>query len=111
MPKPIPKKLLIHNIVYQEMGESDGWNTSPAGDPVPVNFVRVQPISRANRSANSQGTTAEHELFIDRTHSSEYFEFKVGAEVTFKNKIFKVADVSPMYDFDTVPHHYEIGLN
>lgn len=108
--KPIPLELLIHNITYQEMGESDGWDDAPKGKPIHILRVRVQPIDRERKTSNSEGVAADFELFVDRTYSSYYPEFKVGSIVTFNNKTYTISDVSPFYDFDVIPHHYEIGL-
>lgn len=108
--EPIPEELLIHQVVYLEAGESDGWNT-PVGDPQPITNVRIQPLETAKRTANSEGVVSQFQMLIDRVHSKPFLELKVGSTVLYKEKEYKVSEVNPQYDFDTVPHHYEIGMN
>lgn len=106
---PIPLELLIHDIVYMSVGESDGWNDSYV-EPIPILRVRIDSIQRKERSSNSTGQTSELTLLLDRSNSSQFIELKVGSKIVYKTEEYEIVEVSPFYDFDTTPHHYEIGL-
>ncbi|MRG87002.1 putative minor capsid protein [Salinibacillus xinjiangensis] len=107
--KPIPKQLLIHTIEYEEFTENNGWDDSWA-PPVTIQNVRVEPISRLNRSSNSEGEQANHVVIVDRVHSSHYPEFKEKSKITFDGNSREVVEVKPFYAFGKTPHHYELGL-
>ncbi|WP_054634821.1 putative minor capsid protein [Thalassobacillus sp. C254] len=111
MPKvrPIPKRLLIHSVKYQEQGESDGWDTQP-GEEYTIDNVRVEPATSFNRAANREEIRAEHILFIDRKHSSYFPDAKEQDHVTFQGKELKVVKVNPQYAFGPDPHHLELEL-
>lgn len=108
--RPIPKKLLIHSVIYTEKTDGDGWNDSSTPAPITIDRVRVDASTSLNRSSNRQDINADHVLFIDRVHSSQFFRMKEGSTVEFNGREWKVDTVQEFYDFKNQPHHYEIGL-
>lgn len=107
--KSIPKRLLIHSIEYEEFIGSGTWDDEFA-EPITIKNVRVEPVSRLNRSGESEGEQVSHVVFVDRMHSSSFPEFKVRSRITFRGVNREVVDVKPFYAFDDKPHHYEIEL-
>jgi len=109
MVRPIPKRLLIHSIKYEEYTGDDGWDVSFA-DPITIDNVRVNQVSKLNRSNDSEGEQVNHVVFIDRKNSSHFPTFKIRSQITFNDITREVVDVKPYYAFDSEPHFYEIEL-
>lgn len=107
--KSIPKRLLIHTIEYEEFIGSGTWDDEFA-EPITITGVRVEPVSRLNRSGESEGEQVSHVVFVDRMHSSSFPEFKVRSRITFRGVSREVVGVKPFFAFDSEPHHYEIEL-
>lgn len=107
--KSIPKRLLIHSIEYEEFLGDDGWDDSFA-DPITINNVRVNPVSKLSRSNDSEGEQVNHVVFVDRKNSSHFPSFKIKSRITFNDITREVVDVKPYYAFDSEPHFYEIEL-
>lgn len=108
--KAIPKRLLIHTIEYEEFVGSGTWDDEFAS-PITITGVRVEPVSRLNRSRDSEGEEVSHVVFVDRLHSSAFPDFKIRSRITFMDVSREIVDVKPFHDFDTnAPHHYEVEL-
>lgn len=107
--KAIPKRLLIHSIEYEEFAGSGTWDDEFL-EPITITGVRVEPVSRLNRSGDSEGEQVSHIVFVDREHSSSFPEFKVRSRITFRGVSREVVDVKPFYTTNSEPHHYEIEL-
>jgi|SRR5690554_3600435 len=107
--KSIPKRLLIHTIEYEEFIGSGTWDDEFA-EPITINNVRVEPVSRLNRTGDSEGEQVSHIVFIDRQHSTPIPDFKIRSRITFRGVSREVVGVKPFYGFDSEPHHYEIEL-
>lgn len=105
---PIPKKLLIHNVIYLEKGESNGWD-NVLNDPVEINYVRVTPKNRFERKQNAEGIYATHVMLVDRINSSAFPNFKAGSTIKWFSKDYEISEVTPAYD-DKEIHHYEVGM-
>ncbi|MFB4164802.1 putative minor capsid protein [Alteribacillus sp. JSM 102045] len=108
--RPIPKRLLIHSIMYIEKMDGDGWNDSSSPAPIDIERVRVDAATSITRDSDKRSVTADHVLFIDRVHSSQFFRMKEGSTVEFNGREWKVESVKEFYDFREQPHHYEVGL-
>lgn len=107
--KSIPKRLLIHSIEYEEFIGSGTWDDEFA-EPITINNVRVESVSRLNRTGDSEGEQVSHVVFVDRRHSSSFPSFKIRSRIKFQGVSREVVDVKPFYGFDSEPHHYEIEL-
>lgn len=105
--KPIPLQLLIHTISYQEYYNNDGLG-SGFKEPVTINNVRVDPVTSVIRSSLRDDTEANSVIFIDRTHSTPYLEFKEKSKITFKSKAYEIVQVKTLFDDQELPHHYEV---
>ncbi|SEP56899.1 Minor capsid protein [Virgibacillus subterraneus] len=107
--KPIPRSLLIHEVEYEEYAGSDGWDGG-YNPSLTIKNVRVEPVSRLNRSSNSEGVSVSHVVVVDKQHSSIYPPFKVQSRITFEGRSYEIIDAKPFYAFGDVPHHYELEL-
>lgn len=107
--KPIPKRLLIHSIIYREKLPDDGWGGGFA-EPVTIENIRVEPARSINRSGNADDIVARNIVFIDRVYSKPFLELKEKSKVEFNGKEYEVNKVSPHYGFKDTPHHYEVEL-
>lgn len=107
--RPIPKKLLIHNISLSLLSGSDGWN-STYGDPIAIEHVRIEPSSALGRTDNSETKKSTAILFMDRQYSKPYQEPTEGSRVTCNGKAYEVGKVNALYDTGKIPHHYEVEL-
>lgn len=111
MVKPIPKKLLIHELEYSECVGSNGWDKEFA-EPINIKNVRVQPMTKLVESTNSSRIEATHIIMIDSKHSKPYIKPTEGSTIKWNrgNKDFEVIRVSEFYAFKDTPHHYEVEV-
>lgn len=105
--KPIPLKLLIHTISYEEYYNNDGLGSGYKA-PITINYVRVDPITSVTRSSMKNDVEGDSVIFIDRTHSTPYLRLKEKSKITFKEKNYEVVKVKTLYDSAETPHHYEV---
>ncbi len=108
MYKPIPKKLLIHNIEIRKKPIPDKWGNSNEPRPTKINNVRIEPINKQVLSNTNTQVTLSALLFYDIKNSSPHYNFTVGDEVTFNNQKYTVETIEPIYTNKL--HHLEIGL-
>lgn len=106
--EPIPLELLIHEIENVETID-DGYDRKP-GEPVKIKNVRVVYNEKFVKSSDSKGTNYSHKVFMDREYTKPFKELKKESEVLWNNKKYTVVACNPIYDFDSVPHHYEVEL-
>lgn len=108
--RAIPRRLLIHSVEYEEYAGSGTWEDE-FSEPITIRGVRVEPVSRLNRSSDSEGEQVSHIVFVDRVNSSAFPDFKIRSRITFRGVSREVIDVKPFHAFDTKgPHHYEVEL-
>lgn len=109
MVKPIPKKLLIHEVKYEEFYEDDRYGEGYKL-PITLKNVRVQVGSAFSRSNTNENISYQAMLIYDVKNSSTSvpFEFKEKSKVTFNGKTMLVQKVNPVYAFTL--HHYELEL-
>ncbi|WP_153124672.1 putative minor capsid protein [Peribacillus tepidiphilus] len=109
MVKPIPKRVLIHEVTYEEYAGNDGWGESYK-EPVTLSNVLVQSVSNISRSNTAEEKLYKSLLFFDVVNSSASaeFTFKEKSKVTFEGQVMTVAKVNPCYAFTL--HHYEVEL-
>lgn len=107
--RPINKKLLPHSIEYKAFVSNDGWNDAYA-DPVTIEYVRLGKASSLNRSSNSEGVKASHELIIDRVNSSVYPDVNAKDLFVVNGQEKEVTNVIEATAFGPQSHHLEIEL-
>ncbi|MCM3404254.1 MULTISPECIES: putative minor capsid protein [Bacillaceae] len=109
MVKPIPKKVLIHFVTYEEyLGK--GRMDEEYKQPITLSNVLVQPVSNIKRSNIAEQKAFQSLLFFDVVNSSSeaLFEFKEKSKVTFQGQRMTVNKVNPVHAFSL--HHYEVEL-
>jgi Minor capsid protein len=108
--KPIPLNLLIHTITYKGYAGSNGWDGSFDQDLI-IKNVRVDASANLKRSGSGGvSSEASHVVFVDRTHSTSYPEFKEQSKIVWNGKEYELYKVKPLYDTSQIPHHYELEL-
>lgn len=107
MVRPIPLKMLIHSVEYEEY-DGQGRNGDRFKPPVELKNVLVQPISGVSQQGVSEEKTFNSLLFFDVVHSLPSVNFKPKSRVTFNSETMIVGRVNPIYAFTL--HHYEVEL-
>lgn len=108
--RPIPKKLLIHEAVYEEYVPGDSWTPAGYKPAVTLQNVRIDVGSRLTRSGNGEQILYNALLFYDAENSSASgaFEFKEQSKLTFDGDTMTVNKVNPLCGYRL--HHYEVEL-
>lgn len=110
MVKPIPKKLLIHEVEHKPYtGDNDGWGEE-YGDAQTIENVRVEAPRSLQRDADQEQIEGDLVLFIDRINSEPFVEPKNKDKVVFNGHEYEVKQVKPVYGLSSKVHHYEAGL-
>ena len=108
--KPIPKKLLIHNVtLYKEMNK-DRWGKGDLSKGTTLERVRMEPSSKIIRDKSGAEIQLAATLFYDCKNSSpKGISFVVDDIIMFNGQKHQIKDVEPLYD-ERKQHHYELGL-
>ena len=108
--KPIPKKLLIHNVtLYKEMNK-DRWGKGDLSKGTTLERVRMEPSSKIIRDKSGAEIQLAATLFFDCKNSSpKGISFVVDDIIMFNGQKHQIKDVEPLYD-ERKLHHYELGL-
>lgn len=108
--RPIPKSLLIHDIVCRQETKKDRWGKSESHKDQKVEDVRIEPSSRIFRDKNRAEIRLSAEMFYDCKNSSpRNITFAEDDIIIFNGMKHKVVSVAPLYDGKRL-HHYELGL-
>ena len=109
--KPIPRRLLIHSVVWASNPQGDGWG-GRKGTPVNVEHVRVEPSSKLAQTPENEKVTLSAVLIYDGTNSTPKgldWTAALRTEVTFNGRKYTVVEAAPFYDARRL-HHWEMGL-
>lgn len=108
--KPIPRKLLIHTVVYAKVVTSDRWGKESLMDEMELNHVRMEPSSKVVRDKSGAEIQLAATLFFDcRNSRPAGVTFAVDDIIIFNGQKHSVQLVEPLYD-ERKLHHYELGL-
>lgn len=109
--RPIPKKLLIHEVMYHKQIAGDGFydeNSLDAGQK--LTFVRMEPSNKIIRDKNNAEVQLSAVMFYDcRNSRPRNISFAVDDVIVFNGVPHKVQVAEPLYD-ERKLHHYELGL-
>ncbi len=106
--KPMPKEILIHEVVYEEY-EEKGRHGNSFKEPVTLKHVLIQPISSINRTSNVDNLAYNSLMFFDCVNSAPAdVTFTKKSRITFNEETMIVDKVNPIYTFSL--HHYELEL-
>lgn len=106
MVAPIPKSLLIHNVLYTP--PSDGSWGNDTGEPTPLENVRIEPKSDITQSGNGIVRTNSTVLFVDTVNSTPV-TLKEDGVITFDGYDYKIDKINAFYD-EAKLHHWEVTL-
>lgn len=97
--RPLPKRWLIHDIVYEEYtGKKDSYGNPLFGDPVLIKYVRFDNETVFSRDTTDTKILANAVIFIDSTHSTNIPEkFAEESKITFNSKIFTLKKIIDCY--------------
>lgn len=106
---PIPKRFLVHNILYDEYVKEGRHSDAVYEDSKAVRFVRLQPKSALKSNSILKLIEFDYLLFIDVTNSMPAIKPVIKSKVVFDGDVFLVKAAEPLW-VDTRLHHYEVQL-
>lgn len=111
MIKPIPKRLLPHNCIYQKYlgnnGEGDEWDKTG----VKLNFVKMEEKMQLKVTSNGREVIGNARLFYDLTNSSGLTDKPIqNSKIIYNNHEYKVVDTALLCGEEATAHHYEVML-
>lgn len=108
MIRPMPKAILIHSVEYKEL-KGDGRYGKEYEDPIILENVLIQPVSRISRSNTMDSIVYNSLMFYDCTNSTpKNINFVKDSIIIFNDEEMVINKVNPIYAFDL--HHYELEL-
>lgn len=108
--KPIPRKLLIHTIEYEEFVKDGSFGEEFA--PVEtLTRVLVQPKTEIMRDSYQEEIQIDAIVFLDSVNTPNFKRLKEKSKVHFGEREWRVVACDALYTFDpAIPHHYEVKL-
>ena len=109
--KPIPKKLLIHDVMYHRQIKAQDFYEESTLDPgTPISFIRMEPMTKVIRDKNRAEVQLSAVLFYDCKNSRpKGIKFETDDVIVFNGEFHKIQIIEPLYDSKRL-HHYELGL-
>lgn len=108
--RPIPVRLLIHSIGYEEYEGEKSFGSSWLPNET-IDYVLFQPKTEWALDSKNREVEIKGIIFLDAVETKPYKPLTVGSKIKFKDWDLVVMDCSPLYTFDpTIPHHYEVRV-
>ncbi len=110
--KPIPKRLLIHTVVYHApTGEGDGsMSGGNTAQPQTIKFARFEPTrKKVIRSDNTEVLT-NGVLFIDAVNSEPFIIPNESGKIEFEGSELVIVQIKTLNADKLEPHHIEVML-
>lgn len=108
--RPIPKRLLIHQVMLHKEKDQDRWGKGQLDAGVQLEFVRMEPSRQIIRDKNNAEVQLAATLFYDCTNSRPMgLSFQEDDIIIFNGQKHQVRSVEPLYDERRL-HHYELGM-
>ncbi|AST94411.1 hypothetical protein BC6307_17940 [Sutcliffiella cohnii] len=108
--KPIPKRLLIHIIEYEEFIRDGSFGEEFAPKET-ISFVLVQPKSELKRDSNGEEVQTRGIIFLDSVNTPKFRRLREKSKIRFKEIEFRVVACDALYALDPIiPHHYEVSV-
>ena len=108
--KPIPKKLLIHNVTLYKEVNKDRWGKSNLSEGIALERVRMEPSGKVIRDKSGAEVQLASTLFYDCKNSyPKDISFVLDDIIVFNGQKHQIKDIEPLYD-ERKLHHYELGL-
>lgn len=108
--RPIPKKLLIHSIEYEEFKE-DGSFGEEFHPIETITNVLVQPRTEIRRDYNNEEVEIQAVIFLDAVNTPIFKPLREKSKVHFNGRVWRVVSCEHLFTFDfSTPHHFEVGI-
>lgn len=108
--RPIPKKLLIHEVMLHKKVSEDCWGKEARDIGRILNRVRLEPSSKIVRDKNGAEVQLAAVLYYDcRSSRPSGISFREDDIIIFNGLEFEVKTIESLYD-ELKIHHYEMGL-
>lgn len=108
--KAIPKRLLIHIVVYGKEEKNDRWGSTTLKNEQIITHVRIEPSSKIIRDKNNAEIQLAATLFYDcRNSQPRSINFSIDDIIIFNGQKYQIKDIEPLYDRKKL-HHYELGV-
>ena len=104
--RPLPKRWLIHDIIYQErIPGKDSYGNPLFAEPTTIKHVRFDDSTVFSRDQTQTKIQAEAVIFIDSTHSTNLPEkFVEESKITFNEREYTLKKVVTLY----YPHKNDV---
>lgn len=109
---PIPKHLLIHDVIYHPPTSEDdgGMGSGETPKPIPINHVRFEPKRKKITKIDNSETYTNGILFIDFVNSEPFIMVHEEGVIEFNGRKLSIVEVKELYTMDPTPHHLEVML-
>jgi len=111
--RPLPKRWLIHDIVYEEkLPGKDSYGNDRYATPVIIKYVRFDNETVFSRDTTDTKIVANAVIYVDATHSTNLPEkFVEQSKITFNNKVYTLKKViEAFHPIKNEIHHYELEV-
>lgn len=110
--RPLPKKWLIHSIIYEGYtGQKDAFQNPVYDDPITINHVRYDPSTVFSRDNTQTKIVADGVIYVDAVNSSPVPEFREQSKVTLNGREMIIQKVIPCYHpTKNKIHHWELEV-
>jgi hypothetical protein len=108
--RPIPKKLLIHSIEYEEF-LGDGPFGEEYAEKETISNVLVHPKTLIHRDEKNEEIQINAVIFLDAVNTPNFKPLTIKSKVYFNGREWRVYQCEPYYTLNPdVPHHYEVMI-
>lgn len=108
--KPIPKRLLIHTIEYEEFVKDGSFGEEFAPSET-MTGVLVQPKTEIRRDEIQEEVQINAVIFLDATNTPKFKPLKEKSKVHFNGREWRVVACETLFTFNPdKPHHYEVKI-
>lgn len=110
---PLPKRWLIHDIIYQErLPGKDSYGNPLFAEPIIIKHVRFDDSTVFSRDATDTKIVANAVIFVDATHSTNLPErFVEESKITFNGKEYTIKKVIDCYyPYKDEIRHWELEV-
>lgn len=109
---PIPKHLLIHEVVYHPPVEEDDGSMDGSEEvvPVPIKHVRFEPKRQKITTIDNSESFTNGILFIDYANSKPFMMVDENGVIEFNGRKLSIVEVKELYTTKETPHHLEVML-
>lgn len=110
--KPIPKHLLIHEVIYQAPNPDDDGSMGSGELPNPqkIEHVRFTPKRKRIIKTDNTEVLTNGILYVDAVNSKPFVNPSEDGTITFQNRKLKIVECYEVFTDQLNPHHIEVML-